>query len=279
MKSIVSSIAATSLLLILSLSRPAAAQAGTFSPTGNMSTARNVAFATLLANGKVLVAGGFNPPSGTSTVASAELYDPDTGLFSPTGSMSTARRAHTAALLPNGTVLVAGGRNPPDFLASAELYDPGTGLFSSTGSMSTARNFFTATVLPNGKVLVAGGCNSVCVASAELYDPDTGLFSPTGSMSTAREAHAATLLPNGTVLVTGGDNGTTAFAGAELYDPDTGLFSPTGSMSAARTSHTATLLPTSSVRPHGKVLMPEAPPSRVPSCTTRTPVASPAPAA
>src|ERR1043166_7402460 len=167
MKSIVTSIAASSLLaakkqnnprwaevsaillLTCSLPRPAAAQAGIFSPTGSANNARTVATATLLPNGTVLVAGGYNPPT---TWASAELYDPNTGLFSPTGSMSTARRAHTATLLANGKVLVTGGRVPPNYFASAELYDPDTGLFSDTSSMNAARAFHSATLLANGKV-------------------------------------------------------------------------------------------------------------------------------
>jgi probable HAF family extracellular repeat protein len=242
------------LLLMASLPRPAAAQAGTFSATGNASNARTVHTATLLPNGKVLVAGGFSPPS--PTYASAEVYDPNTGLFTATGSLIAARRAHTATLLPDGRVLVAGGRLPPAYFASAELYDPGTGLFSSTGSMATPRAFYTATLLASGKVLVAGGLNAgVYLASAELYDPNTGLFSPTGSMNIAREAHTATLLPDGRVLIAGGDVGAAAFASAELYDPDTGKFTATGSMGAARTYHTATLLPPSTLRPHGKVLI------------------------
>ena len=244
------------LLFLLSLPRPAAAQPGTFGPTGSPSNARTVHTATLLPNGKVLVAGGFNPPSVVLAYASAELYDPDTGLFSSTGSLITARRVHTATLLTNGKVLVAGGRNPPTYYASGELYDPNTGVFSSTGSMATPRAFHTATLLANGKVLVAGGLNgSVYVASAELYDPDTGLFTPTGSLNTAREDHTATLLPDGRVLIVGGDTGATTFASAELYDPDTGKFTVTGSLGTARTSHTATLLPPSTDRPNGKVLI------------------------
>jgi hypothetical protein len=98
----------------------------------------------LLPNGKVLVAG----LSSGSDPASAELYDPATGLFSPTGSLSTARYIPTATLLLDGKVLVAGGLNfVSGYLASAELYDPATGLFSSTGSMSTARVSHTATLL------------------------------------------------------------------------------------------------------------------------------------
>jgi probable HAF family extracellular repeat protein len=234
--------------------QPAAEQAGRFTPTGSASNARSFHSATLLPNGKVLVAGGFNPAG--PSLASAELYEPNTGLFSSTGSMNGARRNHTATLLPNGKVLIAGGRLPPA-LASAELYDPDTGRFIPAGSLNTARADHTATLLSNGKVLVAGGVSAgVPLASAEIYDPNTGLFSPTGSLNTARLSHTATLLPDGRVLIAGGDNGAaTAYASAEIYDPDTAKFSPTGSMITARTIHTATLLPASTVRPHGKVLI------------------------
>src|SRR5437016_5108846 len=142
------------LLLTFSLPRPADAQAGTFSPTGGMGDARTVATATLLPNGTVLLAGGYNPPT---TWASAEVYDPNTGLFTSTGAMTTARRAHTATLLANGKVLITGGRVPPNYFASAELYDPDTGLFSSTGSMNSARACHSATLLPYAKVLGADG--------------------------------------------------------------------------------------------------------------------------
>ena len=111
--------------------------------------------ATLLPNGKVLVAGGYN----SGYLTSAELYDPASGSWSATGSLNTARQAHTATLLPNGKVLVAGGDNGSGYLTSAELYDPASGSWSATGSLNTARYFHTATLLPNGKVLVAGGLN------------------------------------------------------------------------------------------------------------------------
>jgi hypothetical protein len=187
---------------------------GTFTLTGSLNTARYSHTATLLKNGTALIAGGVTD---TSTLAhaipSAELYDAATGTFTPTGSMSTARDLHTATLLNNGTVLVAGGGT-----ASAELYDPATGTFTPTGSMSTARSRHTATLLNNGTVLVAGGGN-VVVATAEVYDPATGTFTPTGSMSTARSDYAAALLNNGTVLVAGGGNSNaTSIAGAELYE-------------------------------------------------------------
>ena len=173
-----------------------------------------------------------------------------TGTWSTTNPMDTARYEHTATLLPSGKVLVAGGYNGRSTLASAKLYDPDTHTWSTTGSMDTARNQHTATLLSSGKVLVAGGYNiNGTLASAELYDPDANTWSSTGSMGYERYEHTATLLPSGKVLVAGGYiNGT--LASAELYDPATNTWSnTTNPMVAARRNHTATLLPS------GKVLV------------------------
>ena len=108
------------------------------------------------------------------SLATAELYDPKTGTFSPTGSMATARELHTATALSDGRVLIAGGWDGLSTLASAELYDPKTGTFSPAASMATARDTHTATVLSDGRVLIAGGevlGTSTFLASAELYQP------------------------------------------------------------------------------------------------------------
>jgi len=168
--------------------------------------------------------------------------------FAATGSMATARFAHTATLLNTGKVLVVGGDGTNGIpVATAELYDPTTGTFSSTGSMAAARAFFAAALLPSGKVLVTGGLDAAGnpLQTAEVYDPGTGTFSATHSLMTiARASHTATLLNTGKVLVVGWDN-----AFAELFDPATGDFTATGSMLAARVSHTATLLKS------GKVLV------------------------
>jgi hypothetical protein len=164
--------------------------------------------------------------------------------FRPTGGMATAREGHTATILTDERVLVAGGYA----VANAELFDPTTQTFAATGKMNSERDGHTATALPNGKVLVAGGVarsTASVLQTAELYDPVTGTFAATGSMATARAGHTATLLPNGKVLVAGGYND----ASAELYDPATGAFTSTGNMSISRLGHTATLLP------NGKVLI------------------------
>ena len=143
---------------------------GTWTNTGTLSSARTRHAATLLPNGEVLVAGGASTSDYLASVASAELYDPASGSWSLTGSLSTARTGHTETLLPSGKVLVTGGINATGYLASAELYDPATGSWSPTGGLSTKRLGHTATLLPSGQTLVAGGLNSnETLASAELY--------------------------------------------------------------------------------------------------------------
>ena len=144
------------------------------------------------------------------------------GTWTPTGSLTVARARHTATLLPNGQVLVAGGFGSGGDLTSAELYDPSSGTWTTTGSLNAARDSHTATLLPNGQVLVAGGESSGFgfggpLASAELYDPSSGTWTPTGSMTVARFAHTAALLPNGQVLVAGGQGSSGPLASAELY--------------------------------------------------------------
>lgn len=176
--------------------------------------------------------------------------------WTSTGSMRTARASHTAIVLSNGLVLVAGGTGDANTaLASSELYNSASGTWSSTSEMNVARVSARAVLLSNGTVLTMGGCIvSDCLGSttrsAEIYTPSTGNWTVTGSMRTARAEFVAVVLPNGKVLVAGGCtsydvNGCLAVtAAAELYNPSTGAWSSTGAMRAARMAMTATILTT-----------------------------------
>ena len=214
-----------------------------FAVTGSMAAVRDAHTATLLNNGKVLVAGGIGATG--EAVATAELFDPASGTFASTGSLATARSVHTATLLADGRVLIAGGGT-----ANSEIYDPASASFTPTASMSTTRSFQTATLLSDGKVLVTGGSdtNGNPIVIAELYDPDAGTFTTVGDMVAARFGHTATLLNNGNVLLSGGTGkGSVSLATAELFDPASATFTATGTMASARYAHTATLLSNGSV--------------------------------
>lgn len=218
-----------------------------FVAAGNMTAARALHTSTLLNGGKVLITGGTNFGNPPTVMASAEIYDPTAGTFAATANMQTARADHTATLLNDGRVLIAGGCSITltDPLASAELFDATGATSTATGSMNTARCGHTATLLPSGKVLLVGGFDSTStsLASAELFDPTTNTFSSTGNLQTARKQHTATLLASGKVLVTGGiDAKSNDLDSAELYDPTAGTFTTVvGTMTAARAGHTATL--------------------------------------
>jgi N-acetylneuraminic acid mutarotase/sugar lactone lactonase YvrE len=223
----------------------------TWSPADPMITGRTGFTATLLTNGKVLVAGGAVLSDPSYSLSSAELYDPTTNRWSLAAPMATPRSGATATLLSNGKVLVAGGvdTSADQYLSSAELYDPLSNTWSSARSMAHPRIAQTATLLANGKVLVAGG-GPQTLSSAELYDPAKNTWSAAGSMAIARLAGTAMLLGNGKVLVVGGfDAAGQSVADAELYDAITNRWSSAGSLATARGDHTATLLN------NGKVLV------------------------
>ena len=227
-------------------------QSGTFAATGSMSKTRSDHTATVLTDGRVLVAGGYQTfPLGLTDTA--DIYDPQTGTFTATGSMTQARRSHTATLLADGRVLIAGGRNNSnESLDTAEIFDPETSTFSATANMSTPRADFAASRLSSGAVLLVGGAltGAVPQATAELYDAGAGTFSATGSMSTPRRLHTASVLQDGTVLVVGGDDSDllpSPVASAERYVPSSGAFASTGSLAAPRSSQSASVLPTGHV--------------------------------
>ena len=214
----------------------------TFAETGALNVGRSYASVTLLADGRVLVAGG--QVVGPQTLSAAEIYDPATGTFSVTGNLSEDRSGHAAVLLPSRKVLVVSGTQTttPGFgigLTSGELYDPVVGAFGAAGDASESRSLFFSglILLKDGTVLLPGG------SVAEIFDPATGTFSRTNEMAAVHRAHTATLLPDGRVLVAGGSLTRTV----EFYDPATSTWTPGPDLPEARQQHTATLLPSGEV--------------------------------
>ncbi len=236
--------------------------------------------ATRLKSGKVLVVGG---EVGPNKPAETELYAPDTGTWTVSGSLAMPRHGHTATLLGDGRVLVTGGYGDSRTgYAPAEVYDPGTQTWTSLPNAPSQGNH-TATLLLNGQVLLVGGNwntplaflfnpttntfasaappgeplmnhtatrlndGRVLVAGGSprswLYDPATGQWTRSGDRSMGRDHHTATLLADGRVLVTGGETAFGLLREAELFNPATGLWTPASAMFEARRGHTATLLP------------------------------------
>jgi hypothetical protein len=228
------------------------AKGGGLRPCRPMSAARAVHTATLLAGGKVLIAGGMERNG--VFLDGTELFDPATGAFSPAGRMTHRRTGHTATLLEDGKVLIAGGlegrrrtagRWIGDVAVMAELYDPVPGRFAPAGRMATVRTSHAAVRLADGRVLLAGGSDGEnSLASAEIYDPVKRTFRPAGAMRTARVPGGAVLLRDGRVLFAGGSgNGGQVLASAEIYDPPSNAFQPAGELATARHKHAAALLP------------------------------------
>ena len=213
----------------------------TWSYTGSLNTARMSHAATLLENGQVLVTGGVADVYGKLPLTGAELYDPATGGWRPTGSFNTIQASHSTTRLASGKVLAVGHADD-GFPYRAELYDPATETWSNTNSPNIRGDLIASTILlPNGKVLAVSG------DSAALYDPTTEIWSSAGNPGLQPVApQAMTLLASGKVLVI------MAF-GAQLYDPNEGTWRITGSPRAMRTigkdrarplpSYTATPLP------------------------------------
>jgi hypothetical protein len=216
---------------------------GKFSPAGSLDAPRENHTATLMADGRVLIAGG--DPSGgddQTPLASAEIYDPKSGTFSPTGSMTTARKRAGATLLGDGRVLIVGGEDVQlNAISAAEIYDPKSGTFSPTGSMLTAQFSVAVITLPDGRMF-AVGIAPIGASTAELYDPTKGSFSTTGRMA-VQSIDTAVLLNDGRVLVLGGYfAGAVGNGSADLYDPTTNSFGPAGTMTSPRLGQSASVM-------------------------------------
>lgn len=218
---------------------------------GTMTLPRAAHAATLLESGEVLITGGCVEGSCEGRTAVAELYDPHTQSFAGVDDMLTGRVSHTATLLADGRVLIAGGWGPDGILAAAELYDPATRTFLPTGSLLEARGSHIAVLLPSGAILIVGGegGRQNPLATAEVYDLESGVFTPAGRMQLPRASHMATLLSDGAVLVTGGHSARRGpvLASAEIFDPTTGESNLTVDMSLPRHKHAAVTMRDGSV--------------------------------
>ena len=223
---------------------------------GRLQVPRDFAQGTLLPDGNILIAGGYNTILGS--LDSAELYDPATRAFTRLSSpLNAPRELFTATVLADGRVLLVGGFNTHRgrTQATAEIYDPLTRAFTVTGSLATDRFGQDAARLADGRVLVVGGTHwfvghpAAKLASAEIYDPATGRFHATSvPMHFPRDRPTATLLPNGTVLVAGGQNDAGEPEQAEVFDPKTETFALLpAKMIAPRMAHAAARLPGGSV--------------------------------
>ena len=189
----------------------------TWSATGSLNAARYWHTATLLQDGRVLAVGGSNDGDLTSALSSAELYDPLFGKWSMAGDLGGGGVWHTATLLPNGKVLVAGGNGGgiggDVVFATSEQFDPVSQTWTRTGDLSTRRYSHTATLLPSGDVLISGGGLQIghyptlqyeTLDLTERFDPNTATWTGSANLNAARSGHTATLLSDGTVLVAGG---------------------------------------------------------------------------
>jgi hypothetical protein len=226
---------------------------GRVRPIERMSTHRAAHTATVLKNGKILIVGGMISAEGAEINSStAEIFDPKTGTFSVTGTMNQERAGHTATLLPDGNVLIAGGFDSNGFLSSSELYLSDKGEFVEVESeMSEKRAAHTATLLKSGDVLVVGGVNGSEKSNqlADIYSWSEKKFKQIGGMQLARTGHTSTLLQDGSVLISGGSSNwrSGVLNSCEIFNPSDFSFTSTGNLNIPRNKHLSALLPDGSV--------------------------------
>jgi uncharacterized repeat protein (TIGR01451 family) len=176
--------------------------------------------------------------------AGAAVPQVPTGTWAATGAMSHVRIGASAALLPDGTVLIAGGEDADGPSADAERYEIGTGAFSAAASMSLARSHHASVMLQDGRVLVTGGTTSGGgkTQTAELYDPASNAWSDADDMLEARSGHSASLLFDGRVLIAGGQTDAGVSSSLEIFDPFANRFASAGTLSEPRSAHASAVL-------------------------------------
>jgi N-acetylneuraminic acid mutarotase len=230
-------------------------ETGVWVAAGRLNLPRTQGTLTLLPDGRILAAGGGvegNP--GWNSTASAEVFDPKSGAWTITAPMTVARSRHTATLLPDGRVLVAGGAttfhgDTGDVTATAEVYNPRTGKWTAAAPMPKPRYVHGAALLRDGRVLIAGGWYATSNTdpshdTAEIYDPGADHWTPTGLMTAARAEYGLAVLPDGRVVAAGGiDPSYRVQTATELYDPATGLWNATGKLATATMGSAVQALP------------------------------------
>ncbi len=219
--------------------------AGIFSSVAQMQSPRSGHTATTLQDGRLLITGGITTTGGGAT-NSAELYDPSANSWTlVSGTMLAARSGHTASLLPDGRVLLAGGTNSGGPVSALEIFDPSSDSFSGAGILGSPVSQHAAATLADGRVLIVGGSDGTnALATTYLFDPSSNSITSGPNLSTPRVGASATTLLDGLVLVAGGNDGSNDLASAEIYDPAANTFSPApSSLAAPRSGHLAILLP------------------------------------
>ncbi len=240
--------------------RPPAPPVGAWSELPDLATVRGTAAAVVLADGRVLVAGG---GVGSIALGGAEVLDQASGRWAAVASLTRPRRGHRGVVLDDGRVLIAGGIAEGELLASVEVYDPAKGTWAAVAPMSTPRLGHSLSLLGDGRVLAAGGtvpggegaaASAQTIrpaASTEVYDPVQGTWAPAASMGSGRFEHTATALPDGRVLMTGGlgpaGDRVGPLATSELYDPPANAFVRSTDLKEPRTNHAAAALDDGSI--------------------------------
>lgn len=166
-----------------------------------------------------------------------------------TASLLEARVNHTATLLKDGRVFLAGGISQAGLAKTAEIYEPNVSAWRTTGVLSSPRHLHTATLLRDGRVLLVGGVGrgNVVVSQSEIYYSQSETIRPAATLQYARYWHTATLLDDGRVLIVGGYGVGTFIRPAEIYDPATDTFTVVGSLLYPRAGHVAARLPNGDV--------------------------------